>query len=73
MFLIFTQTIEINVSHNKKQVSNGHELFPSFVSSKPRVEIHGGYLRSFFTLLDMCADTGCEGLKDKAVYSFIKK
>ncbi|CAG7891176.1 protein TERMINAL FLOWER 1 [Brassica rapa] len=47
----FTQTIEMNVSYNKKQVCNGHELFPSSVSSKPRVEIHGGDLRSFFTLV----------------------
>lgn len=47
----FTPTIKMNVSYNKKQVSNGHELFPSSVSSKPRVEIHGGDLRSFFTLV----------------------
>ncbi|KAL0736668.1 hypothetical protein Bca4012_012878 [Brassica carinata] len=47
----FTPTIKMNVSYNKKQVSNGHELFPSAVSSKPRVEIHDGDLRSFFTLV----------------------
>ncbi|KAJ4866107.1 Protein TERMINAL FLOWER 1 [Raphanus sativus] len=47
----FTPTIKMNVSYNKKQVSNGHELLPSSVSSKPRVEIHGGDLRSFFTLV----------------------
>lgn len=50
----FTPTIKMNVSYNKKQVSNGHELFPSSVSSKPRVEIHGGDLRSFFTLVYTC-------------------
>ncbi|CAG7878804.1 hypothetical protein IGI04_008880 [Brassica rapa subsp. trilocularis] len=47
----FTPTIKMNVSYNKNQVSNGHELLPSSVSSKPRVEIHGGDLRSFFTLV----------------------
>lgn len=47
----FTPTIKMNVSYNMKQVSNSHELFPSSVSSKPRVEIHGGDLRSFFTLV----------------------
>ncbi|CAF1791899.1 hypothetical protein F2Q70_00006756 [Brassica cretica] len=47
----FTPTIKMNVSYNKKQVSNGHELFPLAVSSKPRVEIHDGDLRSFFTLV----------------------
>lgn len=47
----FTPTIKMNVSYNKKQVFNGHELFPSSVSSKPRVEIHGGDLRTFFTLV----------------------
>ncbi|CAH8379604.1 unnamed protein product [Eruca vesicaria subsp. sativa] len=47
----FTPTIEMNVSYNKKQVSNGYELLPSAVSSKPRVEIRDGDLRSFFTLV----------------------
>ncbi|CAN0900483.1 Protein CENTRORADIALIS [Linum grandiflorum] len=34
-----------------KQVFNGHELFPSAVTQKPKVEVLGGDLRSFFTLV----------------------
>ncbi|KAL2453687.1 Protein CENTRORADIALIS-like [Abeliophyllum distichum] len=29
----------------------GHELFPSIVTFKPRVEVNGGDMRSFFTLI----------------------
>jgi len=36
------------VSYNKNQVYNGHELFPSTVNTKPKVEIKGGDMRSFF-------------------------
>ncbi|CAN0846981.1 Protein SELF-PRUNING [Linum grandiflorum] len=36
---------------NNKVVSNGHEFFPSAVSSRPRVDIHDGDLRTFFTLV----------------------
>lgn len=49
----FTPTIKISVSYNKKQVCNGHELFPSAITSKPRVEIQGGDMRSFFTLVNI--------------------
>ncbi|KAF8707245.1 hypothetical protein HU200_030299 [Digitaria exilis] len=39
------------VTYNStKLVFNGHELYPSAVVSKPRVEVQGGDLRSFFTL-----------------------
>ncbi|KAI8014089.1 Protein CENTRORADIALIS-like [Camellia lanceoleosa] len=37
--------------NNNKQVCNGHELYPSQVNTKPRVEIHGGDMRTFFTLV----------------------
>ncbi|KAH7512150.1 hypothetical protein FEM48_Zijuj12G0060000 [Ziziphus jujuba var. spinosa] len=47
----FTPTIKMSVTYNSKQVCNGHELFPSNVTSKPRVEIQGGDMRSFFTLI----------------------
>ncbi|CAI0423547.1 unnamed protein product [Linum tenue] len=48
----FTPSIKMTVVYpNNKLVSNGHEFFPSAVASKPRVEIHGGDLRSFFTLV----------------------
>ncbi|ESQ37156.1 hypothetical protein EUTSA_v10002980mg [Eutrema salsugineum] len=33
----FTPTIKMSVSYNKKQVSNGHELFPSTVMIDPDV------------------------------------
>ncbi|KAL2345219.1 hypothetical protein Fmac_006504 [Flemingia macrophylla] len=48
----FTTSIKMTVSYNKKQVYNGHELFPSTVNTKPKVEIDGGDMRSFFTLTD---------------------
>ncbi|GAB4859771.1 CEN-like protein 2 [Ancistrocladus abbreviatus] len=42
----------MSVTYNSnKQVYNGHEFFPSTVILKPRVEVHGGDLRSFFTLV----------------------
>ncbi|KAJ4979884.1 hypothetical protein NE237_010664 [Protea cynaroides] len=47
----FSQTVNMTVTYNNKQVCNGHELFPSTVSSRPRVEVHGGDMRSFFTLV----------------------
>nr|QKD77168.1 TFL3 [Saccharum hybrid cultivar SP80-3280] len=37
--------------NSNKQVFNGHEFFPSAVAAKPRVEVQGGDLRSFFTLV----------------------
>nr|QAB04920.1 TFL1b [Platanus x hispanica]UCU84653.1 TFL1b [Platanus x hispanica] len=47
----FSPTVKMTVSYNNKQVCNGHELFPSSVTIKPRVEVHGGDMRSFFTLV----------------------
>ncbi|CAI9097755.1 OLC1v1034237C3 [Oldenlandia corymbosa var. corymbosa] len=47
----FIPAIKMTVTYNTKQVCNGHELFPSAVNSRPRVEILGGDLRSFFTLV----------------------
>ncbi|KAL2557401.1 Protein CENTRORADIALIS-like [Forsythia ovata] len=42
----------MSVTYNSnKHVYNGHELFPSIVTFKPRVEVHGGDMRSFFTLI----------------------
>ncbi|XP_050380571.1 protein TERMINAL FLOWER 1-like [Argentina anserina] len=48
---LFTPTTKMNVTYNTKLVCNGHELFPSAVTVKPRVEIDGGDMRSFFTLV----------------------
>ncbi|OVA03571.1 Phosphatidylethanolamine-binding protein PEBP [Macleaya cordata] len=48
----FTPTVKMTVTYNSnKQVCNGHELYPSTVTTKPRVEVHGGDMRSFFTLI----------------------
>ncbi|KAI3942133.1 hypothetical protein MKW98_003732 [Papaver atlanticum] len=48
----FTPTVKMSVTYNcNKQVCNGHELFPSTVTTKPKVEVHGGDMRSFFTLI----------------------
>lgn len=47
----FTPTTKMIVTYNTKLVCNGHELFPSAVTAKPRVEIQGGDMRSFFTLV----------------------
>ncbi|KAK8956505.1 CEN-like protein 2 [Platanthera zijinensis] len=48
----FNPTVKMMVTYNcTKLVCNGHEWFPSAVSAKPRVEVQGGDLRSFFTLV----------------------
>ncbi|KAA8549859.1 hypothetical protein F0562_001543 [Nyssa sinensis] len=48
----FSPIVKMTVTYNSnKQVYNGHELFPSSVTSKPRVQVHGGDMRSFFTLI----------------------
>ncbi|KAI4382249.1 hypothetical protein MLD38_008237 [Melastoma candidum] len=47
-----TPNVKMVVTYNcNKQVFNGHELFPSWVSLKPKVEVVGGDMRSFFTLV----------------------
>ncbi|KAG9155719.1 hypothetical protein Leryth_003985 [Lithospermum erythrorhizon] len=48
----FTPSVKMSVIYDcNKHVYNGHELFPSMVASKPKVEVHGGDMRSFFTLI----------------------
>ncbi|KAJ3675098.1 hypothetical protein LUZ60_004140 [Juncus effusus] len=48
----FNPSVKMTVTYNcNKQVFNGHEFFPSAVAAKPRVEVQGGDLRSFFTLV----------------------
>ncbi|KAA3458614.1 CEN-like protein 2 isoform X2 [Gossypium australe] len=45
-------SVKMSVTFNtNKQVCNGHEFFPSAVTNKPKVEVHGGDMRSFFTLV----------------------
>lgn len=49
----FTPSVKMTVTYNsiKQQVYNGHEMFPSQVTQKPKVEVLGGDMRSFFTLV----------------------
>ncbi|KAG8387499.1 hypothetical protein BUALT_Bualt02G0027500 [Buddleja alternifolia] len=48
----FSTTVKMSVTYNStKHVYNGHELFPSTVTVKPRVEVLGSDMRSFFTLI----------------------
>ncbi|MQL76097.1 hypothetical protein Taro_008473 [Colocasia esculenta] len=48
----FSPTVKMVVTYNSnKLVCNGHEFYPSAVVSRPRVEVQGGDMRSFFTLV----------------------
>ncbi|KAF2307615.1 hypothetical protein P3X46_004187 [Hevea brasiliensis] len=47
----FTPTMKMCVTYNNREVWNGHELYPSTVVAKPKVEVQGGDMRSFFTLV----------------------
>nr|AIU38065.1 Centroradialis-like protein [Punica granatum]AIU38067.1 Centroradialis-like protein [Punica granatum] len=48
----FIPSVRMAVTFNpNRQVFNGHELFPSWVTSKLKVEVLGGDLRSSFTLV----------------------
>ncbi|KAL9263336.1 CEN-like protein [Drosera capensis] len=47
----FTPSIQMSVLHHNRRVLNGTEIRPSSLTSRPRVEIHGGDLRTFFTLI----------------------
>ncbi|KAM7254992.1 hypothetical protein ACFE04_020233 [Oxalis oulophora] len=48
----FIATTKIKITYNnRKLVCNGYEFYPSAVAIKPKVEIHGGDMRSFFTLV----------------------
>ena len=49
----FNPCVKMVTTYNSnKLVFNGHELYPSAVVSKPRVEVQGGDLRSLFTLVE---------------------
>lgn len=48
----FIPSVKMCITYNSnKQVHNSHELFPSLLTSKPRVQVLGGDMRSFFTLV----------------------
>ncbi|OAY32355.1 protein TERMINAL FLOWER 1 [Manihot esculenta] len=47
----FTPSIKMSVSYSNRNVYNGHEFYPSAVASKPKIEVQGGDMRTFFTLV----------------------
>ncbi|MQM18071.1 hypothetical protein Taro_051055 [Colocasia esculenta] len=48
----FNPSVKMAVTYSgNKMVYNGHEFYPSAVISRPRVEIQGADMRSFFTLV----------------------
>ncbi|KAF8411063.1 hypothetical protein HHK36_003602 [Tetracentron sinense] len=47
----FSSSISLKVTYNSKEVSNGCEFKPSGVVNKPRTEIGGNDLRTFYTLI----------------------
>lgn len=49
----FVPTIKVSVSYNNKHVLNGQELHPTWVTSKPRVEILDADMKTFFTLVPL--------------------
>lgn len=51
---VFTPSVKMTVTYNSnKQVANGHELMPSVIAAKPRVEIGGDDMRSAYTLVSI--------------------
>lgn len=48
----FIPSVKMSVIYNSnKQVANGHEMMPSVVTAKPRVDIGGEDLRAAYTLV----------------------
>ncbi|OAY30403.1 CEN-like protein 1 [Manihot esculenta] len=48
----FTPSVRMVITyHSNKQVANGYEFMPSFVATRPRVEIGGEDLRTAYTLI----------------------
>ncbi|GJY24229.1 FT like protein [Tanacetum coccineum] len=47
----FTKSINLSVSYDDREVSNGCELKPSQVVNQPRVDIGGDDMRAFHTLV----------------------
>lgn len=50
---MFTPSVKMNVVYSScnKQVSNGHEIMPSVIAAKPRVDIGGEDMRAAYTLV----------------------
>lgn len=50
----FTPSVRMIITyHSNKQVANGYEFMPSFVATRPRVEIGGEDLRTAYTLVSV--------------------
>ena len=48
----FSPTVQMSVTYSSgRKVCNGQEFYPSSVVSKPKVDVEGGDMRSFFTLV----------------------
>ncbi|XP_057470978.1 CEN-like protein 1 [Actinidia eriantha] len=47
----FSPSVRMSVTYNNKQVSNGHELMPSVITTRARVEIGGEDMRAAYTLI----------------------
>ena len=48
----FSPTVHMSVTYNSsRKVCNGQQFIPSSVVSKPKVDVEGGDMRSFFTLV----------------------
>ncbi|KAL3839803.1 hypothetical protein ACJIZ3_024394 [Penstemon smallii] len=47
----FTQTMKLCIKYGNKLVFNGYEFHPSAVTARPKVEVQGGDLRTFYTLV----------------------
>ncbi|EEF33643.1 phosphatidylethanolamine-binding protein, putative [Ricinus communis] len=47
----FTPMLNMSISYGNRRVFNGYELHPSLVALKPKVEVQGGDMRTFFTLV----------------------
>ncbi|CAA2960560.1 protein TERMINAL FLOWER 1-like isoform X1 [Olea europaea var. sylvestris] len=47
----FSPTTQMSVTYGNRQVFNGHEFYPSTVTTRPRVEVCGGDMRTFYTLV----------------------
>ncbi|KAF9599383.1 hypothetical protein IFM89_036869 [Coptis chinensis] len=48
---VFAPTVRMTVTYCKEEVCNAQELYPPSLISQPRVRIHDGDLRTFFTLV----------------------
>jgi protein FLOWERING LOCUS T len=47
----FVRTTSLSVVYGSKDVTSGCELKPSHVVNQPRVDVAGGDLRTFYTLV----------------------